>query len=155
MMYLTKNFTFEELCHSATAESKGIKNVPGNRWQEAMVRDNLKVLCEQVLQPLRDHLGKAVVINSGFRTVQVNQLVGGVPTSQHLLGEAADIRIDSAAQGCQWAQWIMDNCSFDQMLLERSGTAVWLHVSCKRIVELNRQQFKAMVIRSKGVSNKE
>lgn len=148
MMNLTKNFTFEELCHSATAESKGIKNVPGNRWQEAMVRDNLTVLCEQVLQPLRDHLGEPVVINSGFRTVVVNRMVHGAATSQHLLGEAADIRIESVAQGCQWAQWIMDNCSFDQMLLERSGAAVWLHVSCKRIVELNRQEFKKLEVRS-------
>ena len=150
-MYLTKNFTFEELCYSATAERRGIKNMPENAAKEAIVRENLTVLCEQVLQPLRDHLGKEVRINSGFRTVVVNRMVDGVATSQHLLGEAADIRIESAAQGCQWAQWIMDNCRFDQMLLEKSGTAVWLHVSCKRTLELNRQQFKALVVRSKVV----
>ncbi len=146
---LTKNFTFEELCHSATAESKGIKNVPETKVKEAMVRDNLTALCEHVLQPLRDHLGKEVFINSGFRTAIVNRMVGGKVTSQHLWGEAADIRIESAAQGCQWAKWIMDNCRFDQMLLERSGDAVWLHVSHKLTDHLNRQQFKQLVIINK------
>lgn len=146
-MRLSENFTYGELCRSAVAFRLGIKNKPAPGKEERLVIANLTNLCKQVLQPLRDHLGQEVKINSGYRSKELNRKVKGVPTSQHLVGEAADIKVDSTAQACQWAQWIMDNCRFDQLLLERSGTTVWLHVSCKRDLEANRQLFKS--IRSK------
>ena len=145
-MKLSKNFTMEELCRSATAERHGIKNWPEAGDEEHRVRENLRYLCFDVLQPLREFVGGPIVVNSGYRTKEVNRLVGGVMNSQHLTGEAADLRIESFNQGREWAEWIMDNCDFDQLLLERNDNAVWLHVSCKRDKEKNRRVFKKIGI---------
>ena len=137
-MKLSENFTLEELIRSNTAERMGIDNVP----KDEKVVENLRSLCLEVLQPLRDYVGAPVHINSGYRCPELNMAVGGVKNSQHCRGEAADIRIVSPKQGREWAAWIEDNCRFDQMLLERNknGT-VWLHVSCKRDASKNRQSF--------------
>lgn len=144
-MILSDNFTFAEMLRSSVSRRYGIVNYPeGDKGEKRIVVANLTNLCKQVLQPLRDHLGVPVVIRSGYRSEALNRKVGGAPTSQHLTGEAADIKVGSAVEACQYAQWIMDNCRFDQMLLERKGTTVWLHVSCKRAPEANRQQFKKM-----------
>ena len=137
-MKLSENFTLEELIRSNTAERMGIDNVP----KDEKVVENLRSLCLEVLQPLRDYVGAPVHINSGYRCPELNVAVGGVKNSQHCRGEAADIRIVSPKQGREWAAWIEDNCRFDQMLLERNKSgAVWLHVSCKRDASKNRQSF--------------
>ena len=137
-MKLSENFTLEELIRSNTAERMGIDNVP----KDEKVVENLRSLCLEVLQPLRDYVGAPVHINSGYRCPELNMAVGGVKNSQHCRGEAADIRIVSPKQGREWAAWIEDNCRFDQMLLERNKNgAVWLHVSCKRDASKNRQSF--------------
>ena len=144
-MKLSKNFTLEELIRSDTAERMGIDNVP----KDEEVIKNLRHLCFEILQPLRDYVGAPVHINSGYRCKALNLAVGGVKNSQHSRGEAADIRIASPKQGREWAAWIEDNCRFDQMLLERNKNgAVWLHVSCKRDTEANRQVFKKLEIRN-------
>lgn len=140
-MKLSKNFTLEEFISSSTAERMGIDNVP----KDEEVIKNLRNLCLETLQPLRDHVGAPVHINSGYRCKELNEAVGGVKNSQHCRGEACDIRIASPKQGREWAAWIEDNCRFDQMLLERNKNgAVWLHVSCKRDAEANRQVFKVL-----------
>ena len=142
-MKLSKNFTLEEFIHSNTAERMGIDNVP----KDEKVVENLRSLCLEVLQPLRDYVGAPVHINSGYRCPELNMAVGGVKNSQHCRGEAADIRIVSPKQGREWAAWIEDNCRFDQMLLERNKNgAVWLHVSCKRDASKNRQSFKILKV---------
>ena len=141
-MRLSKNFTMEELCRSTTAERHGIRNWPAAGYEGYRVTENLRNLCFDVLQPLRDYVGRPIIVNSGYRTKDVNRLVGGVKNSQHLTGEAADLRIESTKQGREWAEWIMDNCDFDQLLLESNGKSVWLHVSAKRDKSLNRRVFK-------------
>ena len=142
-MKLSENFTLEELIRSNTAERMGIDNVP----KDEKVVENLRSLCLEVLQPLRDYVGAPVHINSGYRCPELNMVVGGVKNSQHCRGEAADIRIVSPKQGREWAAWIEDNCRFDQMLLERNKNgAVWLHVSCKRDASKNRQSFKILKV---------
>ena len=142
-MKLSENFTLEELIRSNTAERMGIDNVP----KDEKVVENLRSLCLEVLQPLRDYVGAPVHINSGYRCPELNMTVGGVKNSQHCRGEAADIRIVSPKQGREWAAWIEDNCRFDQMLLERNKNgAVWLHVSCKRDASKNRQSFKMLKV---------
>lgn len=140
-MRLSENFTFYELCRSSVAERRGIKNRPSTENERRLVVANLTNLCKQVLQPLRDYVGGSVSINSGYRSKALNRLVGGAKTSQHLVGEAADIRVKSEEQAYEWAQWIIDNCRFDQLLFERKGTTRWLHVSCKRDNSANRQRF--------------
>lgn len=91
-MKLTDHFSLSEFTRSSTADRLHINNtidlsVPSGQ----SVFKNLKNLCEQVLEPLREHFGIPVVICSGYRCPQLNKAVGGVPNSQHLKGEAADI----------------------------------------------------------------
>ena len=87
-MQLTEHFNLEELVYSSTAKSKGLKNEPTQDHIE-----NLKLLCEYVLEPIREKIGCPLVISSGYRSEKVNALVGGSKTSQHILGQAADIQI--------------------------------------------------------------
>ena len=89
MEQITNNFTLEEFTRSETASRMGIQNVPGNREKLAIVN-----LCAKLLQPLRDIYGKPIRINSGYRCPELNKAVGGVPNSQHVLGEAADIHCE-------------------------------------------------------------
>ena len=132
-MKLSKNFTYEELCHSSVAERKGLKNRPKTKEEERVVIENLKALCMEVLQPLRDYLGKPVVISSGYRSEEVNRMVGGVKGSQHLRGEAADIHVENTEHLLKIMHFIMDETDFDQLIWERdkAGTQ-WVHVSYRR-----------------------
>lgn len=84
---ITKDLSYKEFEASQTAERGGICNV----ITTAAVRDAVKELVETVLQPLRDRVGHPLRINSGYRCPELNRAVGGVPTSQHVKGEAADI----------------------------------------------------------------
>ena len=84
--YLTPNFTLQEMTRSAMGRAMNLDNTPN-----AEQRYNLLCLCEDVLQPLRDHYDMPVVVSSGFRSPEVNQLVKGATNSQHMNGEAADI----------------------------------------------------------------
>ena len=87
MMNLSKHFTLDELIKSATAQRKGIDNFPTAEHLE-----NLRDLVEQILEPLRVHYGRPIIITSGYRCEKLNKAVGGSKTSQHCLGMAADIR---------------------------------------------------------------
>ena len=138
-MKLSKNFSLEEMCRSNTARVRGLPNVPNAEQVK-----NLQQLCENVLQPLRNHLGKPVVINSGFRSQAVNMAVGGAKNSQHTKGEAADIKCKDYLYAKEIYTWIMDNLEFDQVILERKGKAVWVHVSF-RTNGKNRQQALTML----------
>lgn len=85
-MYAMKYFTIKELCASRKAKENNIYNEP-----TAAVADNLVLLVENVLDPLRQAYGKPITVNSGYRSKALNRLVGGVTNSQHLEGKAADI----------------------------------------------------------------
>lgn len=87
MTQLTKNFTLEEMTSSSVAESYHINNTPSEK-QVA----NLKRLCEDILQPIRDKWGYPITVTSGYRCVRVNTIVKGAKNSQHVLAEAADIK---------------------------------------------------------------
>ena len=127
-MKLTKNFSLEEMYRSDTAQRCGIDNKP----QTEEVVENLRALCLEVLQPLRDHLGKPVVVSSGYRCKDLNKKVGGVENSQHLKGEAADIKVSGKEDLIDVMRYIMDQTDFDQLIREKSGTTEWVHVSHKR-----------------------
>ena len=127
-MLLSSHFTLGEFLRSGTAIKYGIDNTP----QQAMVITRLMMLCEQVLEPLRQHFG-VITITSGYRCPQLNLAVHGVPGSQHTLGEAADIFIPNDEILKKYADFIEQHCEFDQMILEPRGAAPgkqrWLHVS--------------------------
>ena len=130
-MKLSEHFDLNEFTRSATADRLHIDNtIP-----EDLIL-NLRNLCEQVLEPLREHLGHPVVISSGYRYPALNRAVGGVPNSQHLTGEAADIVMPKLADVFYW---IIDNVPFDQLGFESKGTTKWIHVSCKLDPSENRQ----------------
>lgn len=84
---LSKNFSLEELIASTTVKNKNINNTPSND-----VVNNLKRLCTEVLQPIRDKYEKSIIVSSGYRCSKLNTTVGGSKTSQHSYGQAADIK---------------------------------------------------------------
>ena len=124
--YISKNFTLEELCASETAKAKDIRNNPG---QTDII--NLCALVHNVLQPLRNWWGRPIKIGSGFRSLALNNAVGGVRNSQHMRGEAADLCIDGdLKQGREWFNWIKNHCDFDQLIWEHNAKgSYWVHVS--------------------------
>lgn len=126
-MKLTEHFTLEEMTRSAKALAMGIANNPNEEQTE-----NLKALCENVLEPLRLHLGRAVVINSGFRCRRLNDAVKGARNSQHMRGEAADIRVGSKKDVMEIMHFIKTECTFDQLILEKGAGCQWVHVSYSR-----------------------
>ena len=110
-MRLSTNFTLEEFTRSQTAIRQNIDNTPTEEHSE-----NLKLLCEMVLQPVRDHFGP-IAINSGYRGVVLNKTIGGSFKSQHCQGQAADIECPGTGNR-HVADWISDNCTFDLLILE-------------------------------------
>jgi zinc D-Ala-D-Ala carboxypeptidase len=126
-MQLTANFNLKELTTSDTAIRKGLDNTPNET-----VTANLKTLAENILQPVRDHYGKSVKVNSGYRSPEVNASVGGSKTSDHCKGQAADIEITGVANG-DLAKYIAENYKFTQVILEFYTQGVpdsgWVHVS--------------------------
>ena len=126
-MNLTANFTLAEMVKSETALRHNMDNTPGETEIE-----NLKQLCEQVLQPVREHFKTGVKVNSGFRHPEVNAKVGGSKTSDHCKGQAADIEIPGIPNA-DLAIWIMDNLQYTQLILEFYTPGIpdsgWVHVS--------------------------
>jgi len=135
-MNLTANFTLAEMTKSETALRNDMDNTPGEQEIAA-----LKLLCEKVLQPVRDHYGKGVKVNSGFRHPEVNAKVGGSKTSDHCRGQAADIEIPGVANA-DLAEWIKNNLEFRQLILEFYTPGIpdsgWVHVSY--VAEDNKKQ---------------
>ena len=127
MTQLTKNFSLAELVKSDTATRKGLDNTPTPE-----VVTNLQILADNILQPIREHYGKSVTVNSGYRSPEVNASVGGSKTSDHCKGQAADIEIVGVANG-DLAQYIADNYKFTQVILEFYTQGIpdsgWVHVS--------------------------
>ena len=126
-MNLTTNFTLEELTKSEIALRHGVGNTP-----DKTVTACLTNLCSGILQKVRDHYKMGVKVNSGYRSTEVNTLVGGSKTSDHCKGYAADIEIPGIANAVL-ATWIKDNLKFTQLILEFYTPGVpdsgWVHVS--------------------------
>ena len=126
-MNLSANFSLHEMCKSETALRMGFDNTPDEEATE-----NLRLLCEMVLQPVRDHYGKGVKVNSAYRSPESNAAVGGSKTSDHCKGMAADIEIPGVANA-DLAQFIMDNLDYTQLILEFYTPGIpdsgWVHVS--------------------------
>jgi len=111
-MQLTKDFRLEEF------------RSPDNPVIPSDIRSNLMVLCKFVLQPLRDYMGTPVTITSGYRTAAHNAAVGGVKSSHHRRGMAADIVTSDNRKAFEF---IKNNCSFTQLIDEHNLR--WIHVS--------------------------
>ena len=108
---ISKNFSYSEFEASDKADEKGICNV----ITTFEVRDAVKALVDTVLQPLRDAWGKPLHVNSGYRCPELNKEVGGMPTSQHVKGEAADVACDKPVELARLAKAL--RLPYDQMIL--------------------------------------
>lgn len=116
-MKLTANFSLAEL----TRTSQNRPNVPDDSEVQSLL-----ALASHILQPLRDALGRPVHINSAFRSEAVNRAVGGAATSQHRLGQAADIHVEGMSSKELAKKIVQLNLPFDQVI-EEFGR--WVHVS--------------------------
>ena len=123
-MRLSKSFTLRELVKSQTAEREGINNNPSEAQIEALQR-----LCENILQPVRDHYGMPVTVSSGFRSAQLCTRIGSSINSQHASGQAADFEIFGISNQMILEFWNPDD--------PNSG---WVHCSYKNPEE-NRKEF--------------
>lgn len=124
---LSKNFSLREMTKSRLAIRYKIDNQP-NDEQLACLKD----LVTYVLQPLRDVFGCPVTVNSGFRCLELNRKLGSKDTSQHVLGQAADIEVPGR-DNHDTALWLSQNLNFDKLILEHyheaSPRSGWIHVS--------------------------
>lgn len=142
--HLSAHFTLGEMLKSGIAIRMGIDN--NIRRDEELhltgrrIRQNLTDLCEQVLEPLRMRVGR-VIVTSGYRCKELNEMVSGVPNSQHRYGEAVDIYVADKDICRKYARIIMTHATFDQMILEpqKSKQKRWLHVSYTRRFENRRE----------------
>lgn len=118
-------FTITELTKSATATRNNIDNSPTKQVEESLVK-----LVDNILDPLRKAYGKAIIVSSGYRCAKLNKLVGGSSTSQHVKGEAVDIRTvhDTPKENKKLYDLIIQlNLPFDQLINEYNYD--WVHVS--------------------------
>jgi len=136
-MKLTENFSLNELTKSQTAERKGIDNTPSAEHQE-----NLKSLCEMILQPIRDHFGQVVSVSSGYRSPELCVAIGSSTKSQHAKGQASDFEIFGVSNK-ELADWIDENLDYDQLILEywkeSDPNSGWIH--CSFNTQGNRKQY--------------
>lgn len=117
-------FTISELTRSATAQSHHIDNTPS-----AEIRAKLEALIVNCLDPIRRIYGRPIIVSSGYRCKQLNELVGGVANSQHTKGEAADLVPASGGSLAGIVRAAVQFGNFDQLILEQAGGSKWVHVS--------------------------
>ena len=136
-MELSKSFTLNELTKSQEATRLGIDNTPS----EENIK-NLKILCEKILQPIRDFYGMPVSVSSGYRSVPLCVAIGSSPKSQHTKGEAADFEIFGVPNK-ELADFIVSNLDYDQCILEfwneNDPNSGWVH--CSYSINGNRKQY--------------
>ena len=145
---LTKNFSYSEFTESSTAKARGIDNSLPNQ----AVRTAIKELAENILQPLRDAYGSGIRITSGYRCPALNKAVGGVATSAHLTGYAADLQPINGRMD-DFIRFTLDwlkrtNTTFDQCIIERNARtgARWLHIGLNGPGGKQRKQFLNITI---------
>lgn len=131
-MMLSKNLSLAEVTKSATAIKKGISNEPTIEHLE-----NLKAVAENIFQPLRNHFGIPIAITSGYRSAELNAIIGGSSTSQHCKGEAIDLDADvyGSLTNAEIFGYLREHTDFDQLIGEfpdDTGEFAWVHCSYKR-----------------------
>lgn len=118
-----KYFTINELCKSETASKHKINNAPS-----AEIIANLTALVDNILDPLREAWGRPIIVTSGYRCKALNKIVGGVPTSQHQQGQAADISTGSIEENKKLFDLAIKlKLPFDQIIDEYGYK--WVHIS--------------------------
>lgn len=135
-MKLSNNFTLAEMSHSNTAKARKMENIPNAEQVE-----NLRQLVVHLLQPLRDIYKEPFIINSGFRSQEVNKAVGGVSNSQHTKGQAADVQVKNPRKLLDTL--LKSGLVFDQAILYPT----FLHLSYNKVKNRNQVLYSKGVIR--------
>jgi zinc D-Ala-D-Ala carboxypeptidase len=146
-MKLSNHLDLSEVTRSESAKRNGISNMPTEEHIE-----NFKLLAENVFEPVREWVGAAVYLSSGYRSKELNSHIGGSLSSQHCKGEAIDIDMDGSSSGVTNADvfnYIKDNLVFDQLIWEfgDDSNPDWVHVSFSKTK--NRKQ-KLKAVRKEG-----
>jgi hypothetical protein len=140
-MNLTENISLKELTKSESATRFGISNEP---TEEAL--SNLQKLATHILQPVRDHFGKPLIITSGYRSPELCLKIGSTTTSQHTKGQASDFEIGGIANK-DLSDWIHQNLDYDQLILEfwkpEDANSGWVHCSYKGEGQNRKQYLRA------------
>ena len=128
-MIISEHLSLAELIASDSAKRRGISNMP---TPEHIA--NLKQLAEHVFEPIRAHFRCPIFISSGYRSEELNRLIGGASSSQHSKGEAIDIDMDGSSDGVSNLDifnYIKSNLKFDQLIYEfgNPSNPDWVHVS--------------------------
>ena len=130
-MKVTEHVSYKEVIKSNTATRRGIENIPSGEQME-----NIKLLCENVFEPLREHVGGPIAINSLFRSVDLNRAIGGSSTSQHCAMNGAAMDIDDTYGIMSNADMFefIKKLDFDQLIWEYGDdeNPDWVHVSYKK-----------------------
>jgi zinc D-Ala-D-Ala carboxypeptidase len=142
MKRISKHISYKEATHSNYATQYGIKNKPNVEQVE-----NMKLLAEEVFEPLREYVEAPIRVNSMFRSLELNSALKGSPTSSHMKGEAIDITSMGGKSNLEMFHWIKDNLDFDQLIWEFGNEPKWLHVSFNK--DKNRKQI--LVTKKQGV----
>lgn len=134
-MNLSEHFTLEEFLRSETAVVNAIKLEPTESEIEAM-----RQLCVSVLEPMRLTIGSRIIITSGFRNAELNKAVGGAAGSQHMRGEAADIKVDTADLNRSVSNYLYETRNYDQAIVYgRSYGNMFFHLSFTNRYEPRRE----------------
>lgn len=131
-MKLSMYVSLAEVTRSDMAKRKGIDNSPTAEHLE-----NLKVICEEVFDKVREHFGVPIFISSGYRSAALNKAIGGSATSDHNNGRALDLDQDGHGNGVTNAdvfKFIKDNLEFDQLIWEfgTDKNPDWVHVGYRK-----------------------
>ena len=138
---ITKNFTLLEFIKSDTATKNKVDNVP----KDISILNNIIYLVKYFLQPVRDHLGLAITVSSGYRCKALNSLVGGSASSSHMEGLAVDFNVQGFPQPSEHFPFITNQLKgiaqgsqyvFDQLILEPT----WIHLGVKPKGQVGRKE---------------
>ena len=135
MIKLSPNFSLEELLHSDTAKKLQIDNTP-----DSLVIANLKLLCTELLEPIRSLFNSPIKISSGYRCLKLNQAIGSKSNSDHVIGCAVDMTIDGVTLKDAVNMIRLSGLAFRQLILEYDQ---WIHISYK-LTDNKREVLKAI-----------
>ena len=138
---ISKNISYKEAIHSATAKRRDIDNSPDSEQVAAMLS-----IAEMIFQPLREWVGGPIKINSFFRSEHLNAAIGGSSKSQHCLGQAMDLDdVFGYKTNAEMFNWIRENLNYDQMIWEFGDdeNPAWVHVSYVDVQENRNRCLKA------------
>jgi len=151
-MQLSKHLSLAEMIISESAKIKKINNYPSNA-----IISNMELLAKNIFEPIREHFNAPIYISSGYRSVKLNESIGGSSSSQHCKGEAIDIDMDGTnIKNEEIFNYIKDNLDFDQLIWEfgTKSNPDWVHVSYKSNGKQRKEILKASKVKGKSVYTK-